>query len=119
MSGGLSIHVVDVSRGIVATGMRVDVFSCASPAERMLLVSGRIGSNGALDAPRLAATMMPGYYEAVFHAAEYYGASNADLPSVPFIDVITYRFGIAHPDQHYHLPMKMTPWGYSCFRGGA
>ena len=41
------------------------------------------------------------------------------LPEVPFLDVVTYRFGIADPAQHYHLPFKCTPWGYSCFRGGA
>jgi 5-hydroxyisourate hydrolase len=38
---------------------------------------------------------------------------------VPFLDVVTYRFGIADPQAHYHLPFKCTPWGYSCFRGGA
>ena len=41
------------------------------------------------------------------------------LPYVPFLDVVSYRFGIADPEQHYHLPMKVTPWGFSCFRGGA
>jgi 5-hydroxyisourate hydrolase len=41
------------------------------------------------------------------------------LPSPPFLDVVTYRFGISDPEQHYHLPFKCTPWGYSCFRGGA
>ena len=40
-------------------------------------------------------------------------------PLVPFLDVVSYRFGIADLDAHYHLPMKCTPWGYSCFRGGA
>jgi 5-hydroxyisourate hydrolase len=43
----------------------------------------------------------------------------AQLPEVPFLDEVSYRFGIADPRQHYHLPMKLTPWGYSCFRGGA
>jgi 5-hydroxyisourate hydrolase len=41
------------------------------------------------------------------------------LPPTPFLDVVTYRFGISDPEQHYHLPFKCTPWGYSCFRGGA
>ena len=41
------------------------------------------------------------------------------LPAVPFLDVVTYAFGIADPAQHYHLPFKLTPWGYSLFRGGA
>ena len=41
------------------------------------------------------------------------------LPKVPFLDVVRYSFGISDPEQHYHLPFKCTPWGYSCFRGGA
>jgi len=44
---------------------------------------------------------------------------NAVQAAVPFLDVVSYRFGIAEPEAHYHLPMKCTPWGYSCFRGGA
>lgn len=63
--------------------------------------------------------MRVGHYEAVFHVAAYFHAAGVPLPGEPFLDVITYRFGIDRPDQHYHLPMKLTPWGYSCFRGGA
>ena len=116
MSSGLSIHVVDVSRGVVAAGMRVDIYACEP---RALLASGSISATGALDSPALAAVMKPGFYEAVFHAADYYRNAGVDVPDVPFVDVVTYRFGIARPDWHYHLPMKITPWGYSCFRGGA
>jgi 5-hydroxyisourate hydrolase len=116
MAAGLSIHVVDVSRGVVATGMRVDVYRCEPRAS---LASGRIAANGTLNDPALAATMSPGAYEAVFHVADYFRACGAALPAVPFLDVVTYRFGIASAEQHYHLPMKLTPWGYSCFRGGA
>lgn len=116
MPSGVSIHVVDVSRGLVATGMRVDVYSCEP---RALLASGAISTTGVLDSAALAAVMKPGFYEAVFHAAEYYRNAGVDVPDVSFVDVVTYRFGIASSDQHYHLPMKITPWGYSCFRGGA
>ena len=116
MAGGISIHVVDVTRGIVAAGMRVEVHACEP---RRLLASGTIAANGVLDAPGLTATMAPGAYEVIFHAAEYYRHAKVALPSIPFVDVITFRFGIDQPTQHYHLPMKMTPWGYSCFRGGA
>ena len=55
----------------------------------------------------------------VFHVAAFYRGSVPALPAVPFLDHVTYRFGIADSQQHYHLPMKLTPWGYSCFRGGA
>ena len=116
MPAGISIHVVDVSRGVVALGMRVDVYACEP---RALLASGSISAAGVLDMAALATVMKPGFYEAVFHAADYYRGAAVDVPDVPFVDVVTYRFGIARPDQHYHLPMKITPWGYSCFRGGA
>jgi 5-hydroxyisourate hydrolase len=115
VAGGLSIHVVDVSRGVVAVGMRVDVHRC-SP--RTLLASGAIGATGTLDAAALAEAMAPGFYEAVFHVAEFYRGAGIAQAGVPFLDVVTYRFGVADSQQHYHLPMKLTPWGYSCFRGG-
>ena len=113
---GLSIHVVDVSRGVVAARMRVEIFRCEP---RQAIASGRIGANGTLSDTALGELMAPGYYEAVFHVAEYFRDCAVALPGVAFLDVITYRFGIDSPEQHYHLPMKLTPWGYSCFRGGA
>jgi 5-hydroxyisourate hydrolase len=129
-AAGISIHVVDVSRGVVAQGMRVEVFaasSCdtagtakAADTAPTLLCAGAINSKGVLDDPVLmSSSMQAGYYEAVFHAADYYRAAGVALPALPFIDVVTYRFAISDTRQHYHLPMKLTPWGYSCFRGGA
>lgn len=118
MSGGLSIHVVDVSRGVLATGMRVEVYA-ATPV-RTLLCEGEVGTKGTLDDPVLMSeAITAGYYEAVFHVAAYYRIAGVALPAQPFLDVVTYRFGISDIAQHYHLPMKFTPWGYSCFRGGA
>ena len=117
-TGGISIHVVDVSRGVVAAGMRVEVFATA-PA-RTLLCTGAINAKGVLDdAVLMSDAMQAGYYDAVFHAAEYYRSAGVALPALPFLDVVTYRFAIGDTRQHYHLPMKLTPWGYSCFRGGA
>jgi 5-hydroxyisourate hydrolase len=115
---GLSIHVVDVSRGVMAAGMRVVVRVLANgPAS--VLADGMIGASGTLDAPQLAGVLARGHYEADFHVADYYRAARVSLPEKPFLDVVTYRFGIDDPAQHYHLPLKCTPWGYSCFRGGA
>jgi len=114
---GISIHVVDVSRGVVASGMRVELFA-VSDAPR-LIAAGHLSSTGVLADPALNQTFEPGFYEARFHAADYFRAAGVALPAVPFLDVINYRFGIADPGAHYHLPMKCTPWGYSCFRGGA
>ena len=108
---GLSIHVVDVSRGVVAAGMRVEVVF-----QGRKILSGATSAKGALEE---GATLEAGAYEAVFHVADWYRQQGVALPAVPFLDVVTYRFGIADPAQHYHLPFKCTPWGYSCFRGGA
>jgi 5-hydroxyisourate hydrolase len=115
---GISIHVVDVSRGIVATGMRVELFAIAGDSAR-LIASGRLSKTGVLDDPALNQKFESGFYDARFHVADYYRDAVGATAAVPFLDVISYRFGLADPEAHYHLPMKCTPWGYSCFRGGA
>jgi 5-hydroxyisourate hydrolase len=111
---GVSIHVVDVSRGIVAAGMKVELLH-----EGRLVAGGLISSRGLLDEKALDGRFAAGTYEAVFHVGAWYRGQGVALPAVPFLDVVRYRFGISSPEQHYHLPFKCTPWGYSCFRGGA
>lgn len=117
---GLSIHVVDVSRGIVAAGMRIAVvFDGETGKPPILITDGTVGRDGLLADKSLAARLSPGKYRAMFHVGEYYASSGVQLPTVPFLGVVNYDFGIADSEQHYHLPFKCTPWGYSCFRGGA
>ena len=108
---GISIHVVDVARGRVAAGMHVALF-----LDGKSVAEGKTSPKGVIE---LDGRAKPGFYEAVFHVAEWYRKEGVPLPEVPFLDVVTYRFGISDPEQHYHLPFKCTPWGYSCFRGGA
>lgn len=109
---GISIHVVDVSRGVVASGMKIELYG----PERRLIVSGVANEKGLLE---IDATVPAGAYEAVFHVGPWYREQRVSLPEVPFLDEVHYRFGISDSKQHYHLPFKCTPWGYSCFRGGA
>jgi len=117
---GISIHVVDVSRGLVAQGMRVELRACGGTGGAgRLIAAGDISAKGLLEDSALTSSFEPGAYEAIFHVAAYYRAAGVGLPAVPFLDVVSYRFGIADPAQHYHLPFKLTPWGYSLFRGGA
>lgn len=116
---GISIHVVDVSRGIVAAGMHIELFAISDGSPPRLIASGNISSSGVFADAALDRRFEPGFYEARFHVADYYGNAAVAAPEVPFLDVVSYRFGIADPQAHYHLPMKCTPWGYSCFRGGA
>ncbi len=116
---GVSIHVVDVSRGVVATTMRVSLCRINPDGTRAVVASGSLSAAGTLADPLLAQRFEPGVYEASFAIGDYYRVAGVALPSVPFLDVVDYRFGIADSNAHYHLPFKCTPWGYSCFRGGA
>ncbi len=99
--------------------MRVELYAFADGLSPRLIASGTISKTGVLADAALDRRFEPGFYEARFHIADYYRASIGAAPPVPFLDVVSYRFGIADPEAHYHLPMKCTPWGYSCFRGGA
>ena len=109
---GISIHVVDVSRGVIASGMKVELYG----PERRLIVSGVTNAKGLIE---VDSAVPPGVYEALFHVAAWYRSHGVSLPGVPFLDVVRYGFGVSDSSQHYHLPFKCTPWGYSCFRGGA
>lgn len=111
---GISIHAVDVSRGVVAAGMRVEL-----SRDGKVIADGRLSSKGLLEEQVLGETFAPGVYAARFHVSAWYDDQGVALPAIPFLQVVTYRFGVSDPAQHYHLPFKFTPWGYSCFRGGA
>ena len=56
-------------------------------------------------------------YEAVFHAGAFFAGAPLGLTDPPFLDLVPFRFNIADPSQHYHLPLKITPWGFSLYRG--
>ena len=114
---GISIHVVDVTRGVVAVGMHIEVRRVTP--HRAAIASGRTNASGLLAHPTLAAQFEPGEFDAIFAVADYYRSAAIALPDPPFLTVVHYRFGLADGLQHYHLPFKVTPWGYSCFRGGA
>jgi 5-hydroxyisourate hydrolase len=116
---GISIHVVDVSRGVLCDGMEVALYALDPSGAQKLIAQGRISRSGLLENPALHAPFAEGRYRAEFQIGKYYADAQVEMPLVPFLDVVTYDFGIDDPQQHYHLPMKCTPWGYSCFRGGA
>lgn len=113
----ISVHVVDVANGLVARNMRVDVLYRQGTQWREV-VSGRVGGNGLVDAIEgVAEPMEAGEYELRLHVADYYRARETTLPEPPFMNVQVFRFAVADTARHYHLPVKLTPWGLSCFRG--
>ncbi|OFX02419.1 MAG: 5-hydroxyisourate hydrolase [Alphaproteobacteria bacterium RIFCSPHIGHO2_12_FULL_66_14] len=115
--GGISLHVFDVASGVAAAGLRVELHG----PDGKLLASGAINAAGVLDHPtvRGEGLVATGIYEAVFHIGDWYRARGVPVPSPAFLEAVPYRFGVADLAQHYHLPLKMTPWGFSLFRGGA
>ena len=115
MAGGISIHVVDVSRSKKAAGLKVSLYRLED-AGRVLVAKGQIGADASLDHPCVqGAGVTRGRYEAVFHLADWYRAEGVALPEIPFLERAVYRFGLDDAAQHYHLPLKMTPWGFSLF----
>ena len=112
---GLSVHAVDVARGVPAAGMRVEVFALAP--QRRRIADGVLAASGALDHAVARERLDVGCYEVVFHAGAFFRAAGVAQATPPFLDVVPFRFTIADPQQHYHLPMKITPWGFSLYRG--
>ena len=118
----VSIHIVDVANGAVAVGMKVDIFrrEGESAGTAVAVTSGHVGHNGLVDGIEDRERLFDvGVYEVHLHVADYYRGRGVALPSPAFMEVQVFRFGIADTSQHYHLPVKLTPWGLSCFRGGA
>jgi 5-hydroxyisourate hydrolase len=122
MSGGLSIHCVDVASGRVATGLQVTLHRLGPDGEPQgdVLAEGLIGANGLLQHPALLGGLIStGGYEVRFAVGAFYQDQGVALPSPAFLETVPYRFHIADASQHYHLPFKFTAWGFSLFRGGA
>ncbi|MGB7481132.1 MAG: hydroxyisourate hydrolase [Burkholderiaceae bacterium] len=115
--GKLSTHVLDISRGRPAAGVAIELYAVDGSA-RLLLKRAVTNADGRCDAPLLdGEAMRAGCYELVFGAGDYFAAQGVDLPSPRFIDRVTLAFGIADPAQNYHVPLVVSPWAYSTYRG--
>ena len=114
--GRLTTHVLDTARGCPANGVGVTLYRL-NP-ERQMLAQAATNSDGRLDSPILAdADFRTGTYELVFAAGTYFQTCQLDLPSSPFVDEVVIRFGIADAEAHYHVPLLVSPWSYSTYRG--
>ncbi len=112
----LTTHVLDTASGIPAKQMVVRL-SRLENSSRQLLVDTRTNSDGRCDAPLLeGAEMRAGTYELEFEVGSYFngGKSNADIQ---FLDCVVLRFGISDPAAHYHVPLLVSPFSYSTYRG--
>ena len=116
LGGGLSTHVLDTARGRPAQGVRVELFGIEGGGRRAL--AGAVtNADGRTDAPLIArGELRAGTYELSFHVAPYFRDFGA-AADPPFLDVVTLRFTVADPAGHYHVPLVVTPWSYSTYRG--
>ena len=115
--GRLTTHVLDTTAGMPAAGLVIDLYRC-DQTDRHLLLSVTTNGDGRCDAPLLEGTdFATGRYQLVFHAAAYLRAVGTSLPEMPFLDEIVIAFGIDNADQHYHVPLLLSPYGYSTYRG--
>lgn len=114
---GLTTHVLDVAAGVPARGVRIELYAL-DKATPQLLTTMLTNEDGRCPQPLLdAASMKPGRYLLSFHVADYFRARGLELPEPPFIDEVQIHFGIAATDQHYHVPLLVSPWSYSTYRG--
>jgi len=115
---GVTTHVLDVTRGWPAENVRVELYELAGGSERKLIADVATNADGRTDKPLLSADQArAGRFELVFHTGDYFRRRRAELADPPFLDVIPIRFGVADPQAHYHLPLIVSPWSYSTYRG--
>lgn len=113
--GRLTTHVLDTAAGKPAAGMRIELFRGDGQA---LLAVAETNADGRVDRPLLEGPELEtGTYELRFHAGAYLRRSGVRLSDPPFLDVIPIRFGVAATDAHYHVPLLLSPYGYSTYRG--
>jgi 5-hydroxyisourate hydrolase len=113
----LTTHVLDVSAGIPAAGMRVELHDAAASPPR-LLTETRTNQDGRCDRALLeGGAFRVGRYSLTFHVAEYFRARGVSLPEPPFLDDVVVKFGIADASANYHVPLLVSPWSHSTYRG--
>lgn len=115
---GLSTHVLDTMHGGPAAGMRVQLYTTSGDSatlvkEFSLNGDGRNPDGALLDNAHLS----KGTYRLVFDVAAYFKARGVALPEPNFLNRVSLDFGVAHTDQHYHVPLLVSPWSYSTYRG--
>jgi 5-hydroxyisourate hydrolase len=114
MAGRLTTHVLDTSVGKPAAGLKLTLRRLG---DGVVLAERVTNADGRVDSPLLeGAAFVAGSYELVFEAGDYFRASGLTLPEPAFLDAIPIRFGLAEAT-HYHVPLLVSPYGYSTYRG--
>lgn len=115
MAGKLTTHVLDTARGIGADGLQLTLRRLAPDLAALGTMTLKDGGRATL---LEGADFVAGTYEIVFRAASYQSAQGIVQSKPAFLDEIPIRFGVDEPDTHYHIPLILSPFGYSTYRGG-
>ena len=111
----LTTHCLDTFSGKPANGIKVDVYLVSNKREKINSVV--LNSNGRADKSLVeGSNFKEGKYELVFFVGDYF-KKITHLPKTPFLDEVVIRFGISNPNEHYHVPLLVSPWSYSTYRG--
>lgn len=114
--GRLTTHVLDTAHGRPGADMRIELFRLSDGRERV--AAATTNSDGRCERPLLEGdALAAGTYELVFHAGDYFTGLGVKLPSPRFLDQVTIRFGISDPAENYHVPLLISPYAYSTYRG--
>ena len=117
MTGGfLTTHVLDTALGTPAAGLKIELYDLSGDTPT-LIATKITNADGRTDGPILPTKdFKTGEYELVFHAGDYLRGQGGNLPEPLFLDLIPIRFGMAQ-DDHYHVPLLLSPFGFSTYRG--
>ena len=117
MSGYLTTHVLNTARGCPAAGIKIALYRVSGNSHRKI-AEAVTNADGRTDAPLFDnASLRTGTYRLRFDVAGYFKARGVQLPEPNFLNQVSLDFGIAHADQHYHVPLLVSPWSYSTYRG--
>jgi 5-hydroxyisourate hydrolase len=115
--GRLSTHVLDTVHGRPAAGVAIELYAVDGDTRR-LVARAATNADGRTDAPLMSGEgFRAGEYELVFHVGDYFRALGVAAAEPPFLDRVPIRFALAEPDGHYHVPLLVSPWSYSTYRG--
>jgi 2-oxo-4-hydroxy-4-carboxy-5-ureidoimidazoline decarboxylase len=118
VNGRVSTHVLDTQAGHPASGVTIELAELPAHGTPHVIASTTTNLDGRTDQPLIGGRPVPiGRYELRFHVGAYFARLGAPHSEPPFLDVVPVRFGVAEAEAHYHVPLLVTPWSYSTYRG--
>jgi 5-hydroxyisourate hydrolase len=115
--GRLTTHVLDLASGNPAVGMTIELAALDGGVRRPVMRTTTNRDGRCDDALLEGGRFTSGVWQLEFHVAEYFAGQGVTLTKPPFLDVVIVRFGVASPEQNYHVPLLVTPWSWSTYRG--